>query len=143
MARRTRAPARRSRAKPKARRKLASRRLPAHRTYTPELLANGRRRFEHTEESVTSIAADFGIHHYSLIRLAKREGWVRHARPQRALPRAARLLAQAEALAAQAAAEAPPTPDLSPTTRYARGGRGADRRAAERHHRAALSRGAR
>ena len=114
MARRTRAPARRSRAKPKARRKLPSRRLPAHRTYTPELLANGRRRFEHTEESVTSIAADFGIHHYSLIRLAKREGWVRHERVQHALPRAARLLAQAEALAAQAAAEAPPTPDPSP-----------------------------
>jgi hypothetical protein len=117
MARRTRAPARQSRAKPKGRRgrapacrKLPSRRLPAHRTYTPELLANGRRRFEHTDESVTSIAADFGIHHYSLIRLAKREGWVRHARPQRTLPRAARLLAQAEALGAQAAAEAPPPP---------------------------------
>jgi hypothetical protein len=120
-------------------RKLPSRRVPAHRTYAPELLANGRRRYEETDDSVASIAADFGIHHFSLIRLAKREGWVRFARPPRALPQAAQLLQQAEMLAAQAAgqaaqpdpsaasgesggteANAPAPPDLSPVDRLER-----------------------
>lgn len=112
MAKRTRAHARRSRATKIARRTRTSKhrtrkpprrnKVPAHRSYTPELLANGRHRFEHSDESLAAIAADFGIHHYSLARLAKREGWVRHERPQRDLPRAARLLAQAEALEAGA-----------------------------------------
>jgi hypothetical protein len=103
MAKRIRAPARRATTLARrARKPLPSRSVPAHRTYSPQLLANGRRRFEQTDESVASIAADFGIHHYSLIRLAKREGWLRHARPQRDLPLAARLLAQAEALEAEA-----------------------------------------
>jgi transposase-like protein len=113
-------------------------RVPAHRSYTPELLANGRRRYEQTDESVSAIAADFGIHHYSLIRLAQREGWVRHERPQRALPRAARLLAQAEALEAQAPQE------LAPGGAQARPGWGAEEIAAplsgtiERLYRAVL-----
>ena len=83
------------------RKPLPSRRVPAHRTYTPELLANGRDRYEHTDESIASIAADFGIHHHSLSRLAKRERWVRHHRPARGLPRPARLLAEAERLEAE------------------------------------------
>jgi hypothetical protein len=67
-------------------------------SYTPELLAAGRHRYEHTEESITSIAVDFGIHKSTLQRMAARLGWVRHAPAPRDLPPAVRLLAQAEAL---------------------------------------------
>ncbi len=66
--------------------------------YTPELLAAGRHRYEHTEESITSIAVDFGVHKSTLQRMAARLGWVRHVPPPRDLPPAVRLLAQAEAL---------------------------------------------
>jgi hypothetical protein len=96
MTKRIRAPSR-PRA-PTPRRKLPSRRVPAHRTYSPELLANGRKRYEETAESVAKIATDFGIHHYSLIRFAKREGWVRYQRGPRTLPASAQLLEQAETL---------------------------------------------
>ena len=96
MAKRKRAPARRLRTSAR------SRRVPAHRTYSAKLLANGRRRFERTDESVASIAADFGIRATSMNRLAKRLGWIRHERPPRDLPAAARLLAQAEELEAAA-----------------------------------------
>ena len=100
------------------RKPLPSRRVPAHRTYTPELLANGRHRYEHTDESIASIAADFGIHHQSLSRLAKRERWLRHHRPARGLPRPARLLAEAERLEAEVLEEtvhsAPPSDNDAP-----------------------------
>ncbi len=99
-------------------RRLPSRRVPAHRTYSPALLANGRRRYEQTAESVASIAADFGIHHYSLIRLAKREGWVRYQRPPRDLSVSARLLEETEkleaSLAAAATDAAAPAPEPTP-----------------------------
>ncbi len=96
MAKRTRAPARRPRA--------SSRRqhVPARPTYSAKLLANGRRRFERTDESVASIAVDFGIRPASMYRLAKRLGWVRYERLPRDLPAAASLLAQAEELEAVA-----------------------------------------
>jgi len=114
-------------------------RVPAHRSYTPELLANGRRRYEQTPEPVAAIAADFRIHPGSLRRLAYRLGWVRYNMGPRELPSASRLLAEVEALeastlpprsggegrlalreqgeagwGADATAEAPPTPDPSP-----------------------------
>jgi hypothetical protein len=77
-------------------------------SYTPELLAAGRHRYEHTEESITSIAVDFGIHKSTLRRMAARLGWVRHVPPPRDLQPAARLLAQAEALEkATVAADSP------------------------------------
>src|SRR5258708_31673636 len=111
MAKRKRAPARRLR--PSAR----SRRVPAHRTYSAKLLANGRRRFERTDESVASIAADFGIRATSMNRLAKRLGWIRHERPPRDLPAAARLLAQAEELEAAALSlERPPEEPAGPVS---------------------------
>ena len=74
------------------------RRVPAHRTYTPELLANGQYRVEQTDEPWASIAADFGIQPYSMRRLAKRMNWIRPEKPPRDLLPAARLLAQADAL---------------------------------------------
>jgi hypothetical protein len=81
--------------------------VPRHRTYSPELLANGRRRYEETPEPVAAIAADFRIHPGSLRRLAHQLGWVRFAMGPRELPQGARLLAQAEALEAAAASEMP------------------------------------
>lgn len=92
MAKRTRAPARRRRTAAR------SRSLPAHHIYSARLLASGRRRFERTDESVASIAADFGIRATSMHRLARRLGWIRCKRPPRDLPAAACLLAQAEDL---------------------------------------------
>lgn len=67
------------------------------RRYTPELIENGRRRYEETDESQHSIAADFGVHRKTLDRLAKEWGWtLRKDRPPRDLPPALRLHAQAE-----------------------------------------------
>jgi hypothetical protein len=43
-------------------------------SYTPELMADGRRRYEQTEDRIPDIAADFGIHPTTFLRLAKREG---------------------------------------------------------------------
>jgi molecular chaperone GrpE (heat shock protein) len=76
--------------------------MPAHHNYSARLLASGRHRFERTDESVASIAADFGIRATSMHRLAKRLGWVRYERRPRDLPAAACLLAQAEELEAAA-----------------------------------------
>ena len=72
--------------------------MPIHRTYTPELLANGRRRYEETPEEVSAIAADFRIVPGSLRRLAGLLGWVRFNMAPRQLPVASRLLAKAEEL---------------------------------------------
>jgi hypothetical protein len=74
--------------------------VPIHRSYTPELLANGRRRYEETREPVAAIAVDFRIHPGSLRRLAGLLGWVRFAMGPRDLPRGSRLLTQAETLEA-------------------------------------------
>ena len=119
MASKTRAPARARRAVRKGRRTIDSNRarkfgrkvprkeipaargrlyVPVHRTYTPELLASGKRRYEDTDEPVAAIAADFRIHAGSLRRLARELGWVRFDMGPRKLPAASRLLAKAEAL---------------------------------------------
>ncbi len=88
---------------------------PRRYTYTPELLASGRARYEESDETITAIAADFGVHKTTFQRMANRLGWLRHVAPARDLPVAARLAAEAEALAPaphapphQAAAELPP-----------------------------------
>jgi len=67
-------------------------------TYTPELLAEGRRRYERTEDRIVDIAADFGIHKTTFQRMANDKGWVRYAAPPRDLSRSAKLAAEAEAL---------------------------------------------
>ena len=106
MAKPTRAPARRSRASKTMRRARKPARgsgVAAHRTYTPELLANGRHRYEQTPEPVAAIAADFRIHPGSLRRLAYRLGWVRYNMGPRELPLASRILSQADVLEACAA----------------------------------------
>jgi hypothetical protein len=67
-------------------------------TYTRELLANGRYRYEQTDESLISIASDFGVNRNTFRALAVREGWVRYRPPPRDLLPAAKLLAQADDL---------------------------------------------
>jgi hypothetical protein len=145
MARRTRAPVRRDRASKTARNRASKtgrtsarkikRRVGADTRarqasfYTPEFLAEARRRMEQTLQRTTAIAADLGMHHSVLSRLAQREGWVR---PQAALRRRGvtplmRLAGAADALVRVAlpprgggegreptTQAAPPTPDPSP-----------------------------
>jgi hypothetical protein len=100
MVKRTRAPTRpRSKQRPayrKPRRMSGPIGVPI--TYTPELLANGRYRYERTDESLISIASDFGVHRNTFSALAVREGWVRYKQPPRDLLPAAKLLAQANNL---------------------------------------------
>ena len=67
-------------------------------TYTPALLANGRYRYEQTDESLISIASDFGVNRNTFRALAVRQGWVRYKPPPRDLLPAAKLLAQADDL---------------------------------------------
>ena len=67
--------------------------------FTPALLANIRHRFEHTDESLSTMAADLGCCKTTLHGIAKRGGWVRYVRPPRDLASSARLEARAEALA--------------------------------------------
>ena len=56
------------------------------RTYTPELLAYARHRFEQTDDPVADIGLDLGISDGGVWLLAKREHWKRYVRPPRGLP---------------------------------------------------------
>jgi hypothetical protein len=83
----------------------------ARRSYfTPEFLAEAKRRVEQTSQSTTAIAADLGMHHSVLSRLVKREGWVRPegSLRRRGLSPVMRLAAAADALARAALASPPP-----------------------------------
>jgi len=78
--------------------------------YTPEFLAEAKRRVEETLQSTNAIAADFGMDHGPLWRLIRRYGWVRPEgalRRPRGLSPVMRLAAQADALVAP---KAPPDP---------------------------------
>ena len=77
---------------------------------TPELLANIRHRYEHTDEPLSLMAADLGCCGETVRNIAKREGWVRFVPPPRDLTPAARLAARAAALTEQsdAAVSLPP-----------------------------------
>ena len=70
-------------------------------------MADGRRRYEETDESVTAIASDFGVYKTTFQRMANREGWVRYVAPPRDLVPAAQLEAQAAALPPASESEAP------------------------------------
>jgi hypothetical protein len=76
--------------------------------YTPEFLAEAKRRVEQTAQSMTAIAGNFGMHHSVLSRLIEREGWVRpeSAGRRRGLSPVMRLAATADALVG--AASPPP-----------------------------------
>ena len=116
MTKRTRVSARRKTVRKRAavkkmpRRRRATQKVATPRPfYTPEFLAEARRRIEQTTESMTSIAGKFGMHHSVLSRLVKRERWVRPEASlhRRGLSPAMRLAAEADALAD---APAPPDP---------------------------------
>jgi hypothetical protein len=78
--------------------------------FAPELIADGKRRYETTPESLDSIAIIFGSNRSTLRNLAKRESWKRYVAPPRGLPRATNIAAKAEALEAEALeAEVPGT----------------------------------
>jgi transposase-like protein len=74
--------------------------------YSAEFLADIRRRYEETDEPVGEIAADMGMRPSSLLRKAKKLGWMlRKDRPPRELPAARRTQLEAEAaIAAEVAA---------------------------------------
>jgi transposase-like protein len=122
MAKRKRAPARKTSAhkrktakkispppKPSKPAKPPKEAKPGRPFYTPEFLAEARRRIEHTTESMTSIAGKLGMHHSVLSKLIQREKWLRPEASlhQRGLSPAMRLAAEADALSA---APAPPDP---------------------------------
>ncbi|MGB7258687.1 MAG: hypothetical protein WBD48_11475, partial [Pseudolabrys sp.] len=98
MHKRTRAPSHRRARKPK--RTYTHAHLPQSRRYryTPELIESGRRRYEQTDETITAIAADFGVSKSTLQRMAQRLEWVRFVAPPRDLAPAVKLAAEAEAL---------------------------------------------
>ncbi len=65
-------------------------------------MADGKRRYETTPESLDSIALDFGATRSTVRNIAKRENWVRYVPPPRGLSRAAEIAAKAEALETEA-----------------------------------------
>ncbi len=91
-------------------RKRGARRL----NVTPELTANVRHRFEHSEERLATMAADLGCCIETVRAMARREGWVRYEPPPRDLSPAARLRVRAEKLAEQGGAALHPPTELGP-----------------------------
>jgi hypothetical protein len=95
-----------ARAKPKAKPHANSLTKPLPRphgnrlVFSPELLADGKRRYETTPETLDSIALDFSSNRSTLKNVAKREGWKRYVPPPRGLSRAAEIAAEAEKLEA-------------------------------------------
>ncbi|MEJ2626117.1 MAG: hypothetical protein P8Z80_16800 [Pseudolabrys sp.] len=81
---------------------------PAPVVYTEEALAEARRRYEHTDESLTSIAAGLGTSARTLQRIARPEGWERYVPPPRDATPAARLLMEARALEERASGDRHP-----------------------------------
>src|SRR5262245_54782833 len=135
MAKRTRAPARRGRASGKRSRKKPRKeprrplrkppletnaevtRSPRSRrpTYTPELLAQARHDFEHTDRPKESIAFDLGVARSTLTNMAAHQGWKRFVPPPRGLPPAMHLRREAEMLEASVTASARQTfPSVTP-----------------------------
>jgi hypothetical protein len=85
------------------------------RGFTPEAIEHARQRYEDTDETQASIAADFGVHSKTLRTLAHKQGWkLRKNRPPRDLPQAIRLnLLADQAVGSAAIGEASPDPMLA------------------------------
>ncbi|HMJ43684.1 MAG TPA: hypothetical protein VK522_15540 [Pseudolabrys sp.] len=82
------------------------------------MIADGKRRYETTPESLDSIALDFSSNRSTLRNVAKRENWKRYVPPPRGLSRAAEIAGKAAALEAEAlAALSSPSPEsgMSPS----------------------------
>ena len=142
MAKRKRAPARRGHAIRKTPQPLVQNaretRSPRSRgpVYTPELLAQARHDFEHTDRPRESIAFDLGIARSTLENLARSQGWVRHVPPPRRLSPAVHLRREAEKLETGVAIS--PPGNILPVTTMAQGGMPAVGDTVERLHRAVL-----
>ena len=82
--------------------------------FTPEFLAEAKRRVEQTSQSTTAIAGNFGMHHSVLSRLIAREGWVRpdSSGRRRGLSGVMRLAAAADELEVASREVAPHPPSL-------------------------------
>lgn len=81
------------------------------RGFTPEAIEHARQRYEETDETLASIAADFGVHSKTITTMARKEGWkLRKDRPPRGLPAAIRLNLLADQAAGAAASEASSDP---------------------------------
>ena len=103
-------------------------------TYTPELLAQARHDFEHTDRSKESIAFDLGVARSTLSNMAVREEWKRHVPLPRGLPPAVQLRREAEMLEASVAV--PPPENISLATTNGQGGMPAIGDTVERLYRA-------
>jgi hypothetical protein len=120
MAKRTRASARRSKARSKTRKSSSTkvRKSNTERTkkaaearlvkFSPELEARARYLFEETDRPLADIAFELGIHKGTVPVVAKRRGWKRYVPPPRDIPPATRVLVEAERLEQRAQ----PDPDL-------------------------------
>jgi hypothetical protein len=80
-----------------------------YRGYTPELIANCRRRYEETDEPIASIVVDLDIHPSSLYRMMRRWGWKLRKERTQDVPPARRLLVEAETAMRAIAKDAVPT----------------------------------
>ncbi len=69
-------------------------------TYSPELLAALRHRYEQTDQPMNALAADFGIGITTLQTLVRKNGWTQRSKRMRDCPSALQLLEEAQALAA-------------------------------------------
>jgi hypothetical protein len=56
--------------------------MAARKIFTPELIANGRRRYEESDEPVPSIAADFGVDVRTMNKYVHRWGWTPRSQRQ-------------------------------------------------------------
>jgi transposase-like protein len=83
-------------------------------TFTPELIAHGRRRYEETDEPVASIAADFGVHERTMRDYVRQWNWTpRSQRPAHDLSPLARLQEEAKAMPTPCAESAATPADTS------------------------------
>lgn len=118
MAKRTRAPARRKPARTEPHVNSRTKPLPRPHgnrlVFAAELIADGKRRYETTAESLDSIGLDFNASRTTVTNIARREGWVRYVPPPRGLSNAARLATQAAALEEEARS-LPPRSSLLPS----------------------------
>jgi hypothetical protein len=82
--------------------------------FTPELIANGRHRYEQTDEPVGSIAADFGVNRRTMDKYVHLWGWrPRKERPPRGLSPLQSLLEESKDIPAPPRAKAAtPSPGL-------------------------------
>jgi hypothetical protein len=87
------------------------------RGFTPDAIEHARQRYEETDETQASIAADFGVHSKTLRTLAHKQGWkLRKHRPPRDLPEAIRLNLLADQAVGAANGEASSDPAMVPAS---------------------------